>query len=308
MTRPTPDIGTDRAPLLVTGSHRSGTTWLGRMLAAADGLHYVQEPFNIVAHQRWLAPRPPFQFFMISDENEAEWRGPVERVVSLQYPLAAHLAMRPPLRQARRATRVALEARRARRQGCRAAIKDPIAVFSTPWLCRRYGARPVVSVREPVAFVGSLVERGWDFDFTHWTRQPALMDVLAEHAEAIERMAASPGDIVDQGIVMWNAIYGFVADISATVPGLVLVSYERLAADPLAQVESLYGTLQLEFGDAQRREVERLSHGGGSGSSAIDVRRDSRAALRTGRARLGDEQCERVERGTAAVAARLANG
>ena len=35
------------APILVTGAHRSGTTWVGRMLCASGEAHYVSEPFNV---------------------------------------------------------------------------------------------------------------------------------------------------------------------------------------------------------------------------------------------------------------------
>lgn len=34
--------------LLVTGIHRSGTTWIGKMLAASGGLTYANEPLSVV--------------------------------------------------------------------------------------------------------------------------------------------------------------------------------------------------------------------------------------------------------------------
>ncbi|MBK8782585.1 MAG: hypothetical protein IPO22_12435 [Anaerolineales bacterium] len=34
-------------PLLVTGIHRSGTSWIGRMLAAGGGLTYANEPLSV---------------------------------------------------------------------------------------------------------------------------------------------------------------------------------------------------------------------------------------------------------------------
>ena len=180
MTEPT-------RPVLVTGSHRSGSTWVGRMLAAADELHYVQEPFNIVAHQRWLRPTPPKQFLYISSDNEQQWLDPVRRVFELRYPLGSNLVdRRGPRSSVRRTVRIAEDARQARRRGAAALVKDPIAIFSTRWLVERFGARAVVLVREPVAFVGSLKERGWTFDFSHWSSQPTLMQDLLR-AVAAER-------------------------------------------------------------------------------------------------------------------------
>ena len=35
-------------PILVTGSHRSGTTWVGKMLAADSDTAYISEPLNVL--------------------------------------------------------------------------------------------------------------------------------------------------------------------------------------------------------------------------------------------------------------------
>ena len=36
----------ERSPILVTGLPRSGTSWVGKMLAASGELVYVNEPLN----------------------------------------------------------------------------------------------------------------------------------------------------------------------------------------------------------------------------------------------------------------------
>ena len=33
-------------PILIIGLHRSGTTWLAKMLSLPDEIRYVSEPFN----------------------------------------------------------------------------------------------------------------------------------------------------------------------------------------------------------------------------------------------------------------------
>src|SRR3954447_1155356 len=39
-------------PILVTGSHRCGSTWGGRMIASPPRVGYVGEPFNAFNHRR----------------------------------------------------------------------------------------------------------------------------------------------------------------------------------------------------------------------------------------------------------------
>jgi hypothetical protein len=288
------------APVLVTGSHRSGTTWVGRLLAAAEPLHYVQEPFNIVEAQRWMVPRPTHQFLYIDESNAAHWRAPMERVMSLRYPLVRNLATRPPARVARRMVRVARDAAQARRDGASALVKDPIAVFSTLWMVREFGVTAVVLVRDPVAFVGSLVARNWGFDFRHWLEQPRLMADCLQAAEPdVRRLVEHPtDDLVTQGIVMWNAIYGWVESLLGVDPRVMVISYERLASNPEVEVEGLYARLGLEFGPTAAATVRQLSSGSSGPVDAIDVRRDSRSALSTWKDRLGADEVARIRRET----------
>ena len=43
--------GGAQRPILVTGAHRSGTTWVGKMLAASREVAYISEPLN-----KWHRP------------------------------------------------------------------------------------------------------------------------------------------------------------------------------------------------------------------------------------------------------------
>ena len=59
-----------RTPILVTGAHRTGTTWVGKMLAASRQAAYLSEPLNL-----WHRPgvlRTPLQhwYTYICAENE----------------------------------------------------------------------------------------------------------------------------------------------------------------------------------------------------------------------------------------------
>ena len=40
------DLGEQSNPLLVTGAHRTGTTWVGKMLALSGEFGYIDEPFR----------------------------------------------------------------------------------------------------------------------------------------------------------------------------------------------------------------------------------------------------------------------
>lgn len=67
--------------ILITGSHRSGSTWIGRMLALSPKVGYIPEPFGL--HHRPGLLASPFQWWFPSDwlfvRHEDVSREPVEQ-------------------------------------------------------------------------------------------------------------------------------------------------------------------------------------------------------------------------------------
>lgn len=60
-------------PILVTGIHRSGTTWVGKMLAAGAHTAYVSEPLNINHRPGVFRAAVEHLYTYITNENEAEY-------------------------------------------------------------------------------------------------------------------------------------------------------------------------------------------------------------------------------------------
>jgi hypothetical protein len=143
-------------PILVTGAHRSGTTWVGKMLALAPGVGYVHEPFS-PRTPRGLSPAGFRHYYaVVTPENAARYRSGLERSLELRYDLGAQLAG---ARSWRDLARVPVDYRRLRRwrgNGSRPLVKDPIALLSAEWLAETFGMDVVVLIRHPAAFAASL--------------------------------------------------------------------------------------------------------------------------------------------------------
>jgi hypothetical protein len=297
-------------PILVTGSHRSGTTWVGKMLSRPTGLAYVHEPFSPLRSPGWLGVRVPHWYLYVCSENEAPYLPAVRRMLDLRYPLGRDLGLRP---RPRVLGQMALEWPRsvaARARGATPLLKDPIAVFSTEWLADRFGARPVVMIRHPAAFAGSLKRLDWRFDFRSWARQPLLLrDHLAPFQDPILDAAERPPGILDQAILMWNCIHHVIDGYRARRPEWAFVRYEDLAGDPLRGFRQLAEHLDLRWDGRMDREVIRFS----SERNVKEVpawqhrrvKRDSRAARTSWVRRLTAEERERIRAGTEAVAGRF---
>lgn len=291
-------------PILVTGSHRSGTTWTGRMLALSGEAFEVHEPFNPYIYKTWFRHRPDVWFQHVDDRNAAEWESEVARVVALR-PAVAAIALRGRSPRAlARAGEIALSARRARRAGQRALLKDPIAFFAAAWLAERFGMRNVVLVRHPAAFASSLKRLDWQFDFGNLSSQERLLaGDLAEYADEIRAAARGGLDVIDQAVLLWRIFTARSLAYRDAHPDWLVLRYEDLAADPVTGFAKLYADLDLSWSPQVKQRVEALTGEGNVTEVAAGdrggVERNSGEAMWTWLRRLTPQEIARIREGTA---------
>ena len=72
--------------MLVTGAHRSGTTWVGKMLAAGGGLAYVSEPLNVLHRPGVMRAAVAHWYTFISKENEGQYLDALRHQRAFRYP------------------------------------------------------------------------------------------------------------------------------------------------------------------------------------------------------------------------------
>lgn len=294
-------------PILVTGSHRSGTGWVSRILAGSSTpVHYIWEPFSVLARPGICAARFRVWFPYVTEDNEATCLAAVRDTVALRYRVGAELrAVRSP-KDVARLVRDLVSTRGAARAGARPLLKDPIALFSAEWLCDRFGAQPVVLIRHPAAFASSLVRHGWRHPFGDFLAQPGLMrERLSAWEGEIERFAQVEQPLLEQAILLWNILHGEIARLRATRPEWIYRRHEDLVMEPLEGFTDLYQRLGLADDGSLPAVVEHYS----GASNPVDVgrpgdqRRDSKAGLTLWKDRLSADQIARVRDGTAEVAA-----
>ena len=73
----------------MTGAHRSGTTWVGKMLARGPGVGYIHEPFNPLTSPG-IRRAPIHVFFQyVCPENEELFLPGVSRTLEFSYGVRA---------------------------------------------------------------------------------------------------------------------------------------------------------------------------------------------------------------------------
>lgn len=169
-------------PILVTGSHRSGTTWCGRVLASQPSVFYLDEPFHPHHPSGVFSTRIERWFQYVDGDLDDRYENALRQTVGLRFNLSRQLraALRREQQKAPEGWRgVAWAVRewarwtRARWSEARPLLKDPIALFSAEWIAKRFDAQVIITVRHPAAFAHSLQRAGWTHDFSSFTEQPA---------------------------------------------------------------------------------------------------------------------------------------
>ncbi len=297
---------TDASPILVTGAHRSGTTWVGKMLAANPRTAYISEPLN-VWHRPGVLGAPVEKWYTyLCEENESAYLPAFRETLAFRYGLGREIralrSRKDALRMARDFT-IFLRGRLFRQ---RPLLKDPFAVFSMPWFAARLGCRVVVTVRHPAAFASSLKRLNWPFDFRDLLAQPLLMrDWLEEDRAAMEAMPAD--DLIGQAALLWRMVYRVVARTRDLLPSLVVVRHEDLSRDPVPGYRALYAALGLDFTPQVEQAILNASSSKNpkelSKKKAHAVKLDSRANLDNWKKRLEAADIRRVRQACGEVAA-----
>jgi hypothetical protein len=296
-------------PVLVTGMHRSGTTWVGKMLAADACTAYISEPLNVLHRPGVFRPRVQNWYQYICQDNESEYLQGFQDLLELDYHLMAEIRSLRSRRDILRMGRDFLVFYYGLMRGHRVLLKDPFAVFSTPWFADRLGCNVVITIRHPAAVASSLKRLNWSFDFRDLLKQPLLM---RDHLEAYraEMQSIQPDDVISQAALLWKMIYRSVHEFMPSWEGqsdsrIIVVRQEDLSHDPVPGYRSLYASLGLEF--APRVEKTILSSSSSENPVELsrrrthDVKLDSRATVGNWKKRLTAEEIIRIQKITKEV-------
>jgi hypothetical protein len=275
------------------------------MLALDPTLVYVHEPFNMEHPPPLSTLRAPHWYLHLTAADAAPHERAVRRVMELRYPVERAWTEPGPWRARLRHLMRAWRYARHRWAGRVPLVKDPLALLSAEWLADRFDARVVVTIRHPLAFAGSLKEKGWTFPFDDLLAQPHLMrGPLRPFQNEIEAFAAAPPSVVDQAALLWTLLYTVVAAYRERRPDWIFVRHEDLARAPREGFAALYDRLDLPF----TAEVEHAIRAHSAASNPVevattrDVQRHSQALLHTWKDRLTDAEAAHVRARTARVA------
>ena len=224
-------------PIFLTGTHRSGTTWLAKMLAAS-GIWYVHEPFAPMKG-RW----PRCFDFRQSAIPDAEVDRHFSDVLAGGFRAALNLP---------NADHPLMPLRLLKPRFQRLLVKDPLACLLTEYLTQRFDLQTIILFRHPAGFVASICRLGWpraEFLKQFLLDEPLMDAHLESHRPLIEK-ASKQDDLVAAAtlcgalnLVLWRFVQQGV--------GKPLI-FEELCSNPLDQLKALFAELGLPYDDRVR--------------------------------------------------------
>ena len=283
-------------PILVTGSHRSGTTWVGKMIAFHPRIVYFSEPFN--PERRDLPVRQWWR--RVTAADEMAFSTYLRPYCELRFPWFERRADHPAglLGRVRRSLSLA----RRRAQGARPLVKDPIALLSAEWLAERYDAQTLVLIRHPAAFASSIKRLGWLTPAADLLAQPTVMsDWLDPYAADLRRLVERPDDIIDHAIVGWNVLHHVIRVFQERHPDWRFCRHEDLSRRPIQEFAELFEWLDLEFTGDIEQAIERHSDEENpceAGGQVHLLKRNSKANIWNWQRRLTADEIARIRAGT----------
>ena len=272
-----------KQPILLTGIHRSGSTWTGRMISEAKGIYYIDEAFT---PSKKHFNNPIDRWYLDVDHLDSQQQKKVKTYLlnhaySCNYHIFNYMLNPQKYSIKQYLYKLSGNIKNIPSFAKQPLFKDPIALFSAEWFYKRLDAKVIILIRHPAAFVSSAFSKGWSFPLDEFQSQTELIDThLNEYKEQI-RSEENQKDLLLQNILAWNLIYKRVLQYQANYPQWLYVKHENLITNPIKVFEKIFDYLEIEFTDSLKNRILNKSQISYSGSSNTNKSKSNSKSWKT---------------------------
>jgi hypothetical protein len=291
-------------PILVTGSHRSGTTWTGKMLGLSKETGYIHEPFNIDLNSGYSKLKLDHWFAYIPPNEEDGLKDEMEYILQFNYRFWNHFLRIRTFKDFLGLGDQYSSFMINRFLGKRPLMKDPIALMSVEWLYKNFDMDVVILIRHPASFVSSLTKLSWQFQFNHFLEQDVLMNTyLYPFRDEIEHFSANEKSTFEQAILLWRIIYHVVNKYRENYPHWIFLRHEDLATNPNEEFKKLYQKVGLNYTTDVEYKIKKSNQSKNPDdvSNPHNVKRSSKSQINVFKKRLTDDEIAYIKEKTGDV-------
>jgi hypothetical protein len=296
----------NKRPILITGSHRSGSTWMGKMIAKSKEVHYISEPFNKMHRPGICNSKFYYWFPYITKGSESKYIKSVKDTLNFKFSFWADLKSIKRKGHLRSLIKNYYGFSIAKIKGQRPLVKDPIAIFSAEWLADKFNSQVIVLIRHPAAFAGSLKRLNWTHPFEDFLKQPSLLKKFSNNdINKIKEYAENPPNIIYQAILLWNLIYSTILEYKEKHKEWLFLRHEDISREPIKYYTEIFEYLNLKFTDEIEKNILEYSNENNSKETPNGktiLKRNSKANIKNWKNRLTTEEIDKVFENTKKIA------
>lgn len=282
-----------KKPVIISGSPRSGSTWIGRVIEQHADTQYVHEPFNIGIDRA----NNPFKYW-IEGVFSGQGKGHLNNVKTY---LESFYKVTPGFLKQQYKELGGVKSlrdvlwRAKERKRLKTIIKDPIAFFAVEWLSENISDKVIVTIRHPAAVVASLKQKNWGYEFDQMLKQPELMENYLNPLRSEIELFASDNNktLVEQGALLWRCVYLTNLKLMEKHENWLFVKNEDLSLDPMKEYEQIFKFIELPFSNEVQTYIERSTNA--KSGEETDLVRDSRKNVDKWKQILSSEEIEFIK-------------
>lgn len=246
-------------PILITGAHRSGKTWIAKGIQKSKKVNYIDQPLHKGKRVSQRDISVNYWYYYINNKNGGEYYDDFTKILNYKINYHKRLIGIKDYKDILYLIKAIIYSTKNRIfKNHRPIIDDPFALVSAEWLYQTFNFDVIVVIRHPCAFISSLKIRNYKFPFEHFLSQNDLMrDKFSHFENEIRDYTIKKRDIVSQGILLWNILYSAVSSYKREYHDKwVFVRFEDVILNPVTEFRKIFKKINLEFNhDIEKRLV-----------------------------------------------------
>lgn len=255
----------DKSPILVTGMHRSGTTFTGRVLDLASNVIYLQEPLNkdhgCKGVPCWY-PYPEsndgnitkalipkilsfnFSYNSMCANGASNYKKMLKKLFGGKLDLYLKYFKLRSLLPISKNTRIL--------------VKDPQALLMSEWMYNKYDMKIIVLIRHPAAVYYSIKRLGWRFDFENLLKQKEYIERFG--FDLVDKLRGNSSlDLTQEVGYLWLLLNRTVKYFMDKHYNWYFVKHEDLCENPINEFSNMFEYLNIPFSDKIKKKIIYLT-------------------------------------------------
>ena len=307
-------------PIIITGSHRSGTTWVGNIIKNSPMIYYIHEPLTPNSITRGLFDTEIWYKYYDPSKEYQKVESTLNDLFIGQYPLRAVLHFKNSLpntdyrnlnginndkfdfKYLKWRINAYLDSKRLKLSKLNhdqiiPLIKDPICLTAVEWIHKRWKSKNVFLIRHPAAFVSSLLRLNWRFNFENFIKQPELINRFLKPYES--DINSPPEDFISEASLIWLCTTKIIIDYQEIYPNWIYIRHEDLSYNPIKEFKLLFKKLELPYTSKVKRLIKATSHHTNPSevsdkSKVHQLQRNSKENIKNWKKRLTNKEIKRI--------------